>query len=265
MLRRDRDTLQVGLGADAVRLPDSEQIRRLLDVLDPHRPPASDTDPVDVAARGELDRLATAGHLEPPPQRSASREAELRDGRWALPGTVGLVAAATQTRARLEPLLGPAGLRLDDTWPRAWLVVAAGPVRRTLVDDLVRSGAPHLVVESLDGVRRVGPFVVPGRTACLRCVDAHRADRDPRYPLLVDQAATALARMPPPIEPVTDLLALAWAVRDLTAFERGTEPSTWSASVEIDAVDEPRWPVARRQWLRHPHCGCAWDDLVALP
>ena len=41
-------------------------------------------------------------------------------------------------------------------------------------------GVPHLLLTvSADGVRP-GPFVVPGVTACLRCLDAHRSERDPR-------------------------------------------------------------------------------------
>ena len=42
----------------------------------------------------------------------------------------------------------------------------------------------------------VGPFVVPGTTACLRCVDAHRTDADPAWPLLV--AAVRRAARPRP-------------------------------------------------------------------
>ena len=43
----------------------------------------------------------------------------------------------------------------------------------------------------------IGPFVVPGETACLRCVDAHCTDADPSWPLLVRQYAAASSRRPP--------------------------------------------------------------------
>jgi hypothetical protein len=40
------------------------------------------------------------------------------------------------------------------------------------------------------------------------------------------------------------------------AFLGGVEPTTWSATVDLDAAA----PV-RRAWLRHPHCGCTWADV----
>jgi hypothetical protein len=47
-----------------------------------------------------------------------------------------------------------------------------------------------------------------------------------------------------------------WVVRDVLAFLDGGEPTTWSATVDLDAAA----PV-RRVWLRHPHCGCTWADV----
>ncbi len=52
------------------------------------------------------------------------------------------------------------------------------------IDRLVQADRPHLLVTAVAGRVRVGPCVVPGLTACLRCVDAHLADRDPRHPLV---------------------------------------------------------------------------------
>ncbi len=130
---------------------------------------------------------------------------------------------------------------------------------RDPIDDLVREGAPHLLVVSRGGVLELGPFVSPGHTACLRCVDAHRAEPDPRRHLVVEQIAQAVAAGA--FEPRDELLwslALAWAVRDLVRFAEGSRPSTWSASYEIGPLDPPR----SHEWERHPHCGCAWDALL---
>ena len=128
------------------------------------------------------------------------------------------------------------------------------------IDDLVREGAPHLMVVSRAGPLEVGPFVSPGHTACLRCVDAHRAEPDPRRHLVVEQIAQAVAGGA--VEPRDELLwslALAWAVRDVVRFVEGHRPSTWSTSYEIGPLDPPR----AHEWARHPHCGCAWDALLA--
>ncbi len=106
----------------------------------------------------------------------------------------------------------------------------------------------------------MGPFVEPGRTACLRCVDAHEALADERRPLLIAQAATAAIRQPPPRDPVLDALALAWAVRDLCRYVEGDEPSTWSTTCDLSPAGLPD----AVRWGRHPDCGCAWDAVLVL-
>jgi hypothetical protein len=102
--------------------------------------------------------------------------------------------------------------------------------------------------------------VVPGSTACLRCVDAHHTDADPAWPLLVRQHHDAAARdradgVPEPLDPLLAELAVAWLVRDLATYADGRRPSTWSATVTLHAHLER---VETRAWLRHPACGCAW-------
>ena len=164
------------------------------------------------------------------------------------------------SHAIVTDLLEIAGLEVDDASPSVWLVVASGPIAREAIDPLVRAGAPHLLVSGDTGGRRIGPFVEPGRTACLRCVDAHEAEADPRRPFLVEQAALRSVG-DEPVDPVLDRLALAWAVRDLCRYLEGDEPSTWSATVDLGPTDAPRLV----RWLRHPHCGCAWDLLFDLP
>ncbi|UMG91816.1 hypothetical protein [Nocardioides sp. TF02-7] len=171
---------------------------------------------------------------------------------------VGVRAGAAHAGAVTE-LLAAAGVAVDDDRPAVWLVVADGEHVRESIDPLVRGGQPHLLVSGDATRRRLGPFVDPGRTACLRCVDAHEAEADPRLPFLVEQAA--LAREPAPRDPVVDRLALAWAVRDLCRYLEGEQPSTWSATVDVGPGAAP--VVVQR--LRHPHCGCAWDLLLDIP
>ncbi|WP_141014009.1 hypothetical protein [Nocardioides sambongensis] len=270
VLRRDATTLQIGLDAAGVLLPDTPDVRRLLADLDPLGTPLPPEDaPLAPTGRYDAlpvleharDALRAAGHLEEvhPPPRPATTT---RDGFWAVTDTVALDIGDPSVRSAVERLVEQAGLRVDDTRPAARLVVSQGPLRREVVDDLVRTQTPHLLVSSLQGARRVGPFVVPGRTACLRCVDAHEAAGDPRRPLLIEQAARAARLRPEPSDPVTDAVALSWAVRDLACFVRGGEPATWSATLDL----EPLAPgPGLRRWLRHPYCGCAWDQMMLLP
>lgn len=101
---------------------------------------------------------------------------------------------------------------------------------------------PHLVVRlGLESVR-VGPFVQPGVTACLRCLAATGLPGGARPAAYAD------------LDPALVMVALAWAVRDLGSWNAGELPSTWSGTVTIGADLSPE--VTR--WPRHPHCGCSW-------
>lgn len=157
---------------------------------------------------------------------------------------------------RLRSLLAAAGPGVTSAGP-ADLVVAcsAGPLPRAVVDPWLAEGTPHLVVAGtgVPGSLRVGPLVEPGRTACLRCVDAAESAQDPRRTLIIEQLA---ARSPVPIRTLTLELALVWAARDIATFLAGECPATWSAT--LDAHTSPPVP---RFWPRHPDCGCCWDEL----
>ena len=140
------------------------------------------------------------------------------------------------------------------------LLVAVGEPPREAVDTWMRSGTPHLLVRLTEGCAVIGPFVLPGETACLRCVDAHHTDVDPSWPLLVTQYASAVTReredtVPEPVDRLLATLACAWAARELASSAEGRLPATASVTVRLDphltALETHRWP-------RHPACGCGW-------
>ncbi len=244
---RDGATLQVGLhpGHRAV-LPDLPHVRSLLTLL----------------AHGvDVDRLA---HDQREALRRLSRENLLLDAddevarsRARERGRVEVVANPSVQPA-VTRLLAEAGATVSrEGRASVALIVATGAeTRRDDVDRLVQADRAHLLVNAVAGRLRVGPCVVPGLTACLRCVDEHLTDRDPRHPLVVEQHL----EVDPADHPrVADLhLGLAWAVRDVVALLEGDRPTTWSATVDLD----PEGPVTQR-WRRHPRCGCAWGDVLA--
>lgn len=167
----------------------------------------------------------------------------------------------TEGGPRIEDLLHDAGVPTEGT-PRAALLVSRGEPARDLPDAWLHDDLPHLVVTATaDGVR-IGPFVEPGRTACLRCLDAHRADHDPRWPLVLLQHVTAADAAPDVPDPVPgDLLALAlvWAVRDLVGWLDGRRPRSWSTTIDVG----PDLALPVRAWPQHPACGCAWEQRFA--
>lgn len=276
VVARSPGVLQIGIEPPTLCVPDEPGVRELLDDLT--RPGgATGTDAATALpdpARDVLQRLEALGLLIRLP--TAVRVADPTDvvlraqfGPDAVRRRASRDAAAVAVRCDpatelvLGPLLERAGLsraELSDLDAAAHLVVSTGPVDREVLDHLVRGSVPHLLVTGDARRRRVGPFVEPGRTACLRCVDAHESLRDPRRPLVLAQAARAAVDSPPPLDPVVEQLVLAWAVRDLARHVEGDEPSTWSTTVDVAPGGAPE--VTR--WGRHPECGCAWDVLTLM-
>ena len=248
MTERRDGSLQVGLHVDRrLILPDQPAVRELLARLGHSLDPAGLAGPERVLA----DRLAAAGLLadeHEAARRTATRSAALIE--VVADEAAGALARRLLVEAGLTAARGP-----DD--PALTLVVTGGAEPpRTDLDRLAKADRPHLLVTSVADRVRVGPCVVPGLTACVRCVDEHLADRDPSHPRLVAQHLVADRTDVP--RPGDLALGLAWAVRDVVALVDGDRPTTWSATVDLT----PGGPVTH-EWRRHPRCGCAWGDLLA--
>ncbi|KOX34955.1 MULTISPECIES: TOMM precursor leader peptide-binding protein [unclassified Streptomyces] len=117
----------------------------------------------------------------------------------------------------------------------------------------VSTGVPHLYAGVVEATGVVGPLVLPGGTACARCLQEERTDRDPVRPRLLAQWRSGA---PHPL-PACDL-GLATAVAGLAAahalaFLDGNLPAStgtrWEASLPF-----LEWRTER---LRpHPACPC---------
>jgi hypothetical protein len=187
----------------------------------------------------------------------------VRDGGLATAGdaVVGGIAAADEGRPRSAAAADAVRRAnpLTDLCPLppgapADLVVLTGPWAASdpLAAGVQRAGTPHLVATVRGQTGVVGPLVLPGRTACLRCGDLHRRDEDPAWPAL---AAQLTAADPPPSgTTVTCLLtAVTAAVQVLAYLDRSGAPLTLDGTVELRPPDLlPRF----RRWPRHPSCGC---------
>jgi len=115
---------------------------------------------------------------------------------------------------------------------------------------LVTDGAPHLSVVLREASVLVGPLVEPGRSACLRCVDLHRTDRDPHWPTIAAQLAV--------LRPAAEESMLA-AVAGTLAAAQVIARVDGRASPVTDGAFEVRLPdlVPRLiSWAPHPDCGC---------
>jgi bacteriocin biosynthesis cyclodehydratase domain-containing protein len=284
VLRRGAADLQVGLDPEsAIVLPNIPAVlatlrsltrpgdsaafrdRATVDLLTAHGLVLDERDLVPWAASGQVDPSATAALArDAGPDTRSVREARRRSR--TVTRTFGHPVGG-DLRARFLALTAAAGIREAATRrvaaPDCGVLLGVGEPDRELLDPWTRAGTPYVLVRMTEGRAVVGPFVVPGRTACLRCLDAYCTDADPVWPLLVRQYASLSSRdrgdgATEPVDPLLAALALGWAARDVASFVDGARPSSWSATVTLHARLSS---LETREWLRHPACGCSWDAL----
>jgi bacteriocin biosynthesis cyclodehydratase domain-containing protein len=113
---------------------------------------------------------------------------------------------------------------------------------------------PHLLVSVRETVAAIGPFVLPGRTPCLRCLELGRGDRDPRWPSLAAQLAASTRAVVDPCElPLATAAGSIAVMHALHWLDTGDLPSSAGGVVEVDAADGA---TRRRSLAAHPACGC---------
>jgi hypothetical protein len=135
------------------------------------------------------------------------------------------------------------------------VAVDAPEVDRLVTDHLLRTDQPHLLLRSTGSTVTVGPLVVPGHTACLRCTDLGRRDRDPAWPQLLPQ----LVRLRRPPSPLLTAWAGSVGAAQAHAFLAGELPESAGATLELSSADHlMRW----RAWPRHAACGCSWSGTT---
>jgi bacteriocin biosynthesis cyclodehydratase domain-containing protein len=288
--RRSHDELQVGLADDlAIVLPDLPEIRALLAGLQEGRPPgphATLPPTVLLACERLLARdLVVDGDVWC--RQLGSTGPETDQARTATVAEHGLAAAevlrrrtatrvavdavgAPRAAARIDGLLTMTGLevgpaRAAGTTDGSDLVVVLrrGEPDRADLDPLLRQDQPHVLLTVSEGRVQLGPFVQPGVTACVRCIDAHRHDADPRRSLVAQQYSDAgpagTCGLPAPVPPDLLDIAVGMLARDVTRWSDGEQPSTWSSTIDVD----PALRLSRTLWRRHPGCGCSWAGTVA--
>ena len=124
---------------------------------------------------------------------------------------------------------------------------------------LVSEGVPHLLASVSEAAGTVGPFVVPGETACLHCIDLHRSDLDPAWPALLAQ--TVVPGPAPASEVALAGLVASLAVLHVTTFLIGERSTSMGGTLTISSDGR----VRRRTWRPHPGCGCRFEHLAVPP
>ncbi len=186
---------------------------------------------------------------------------DVRDEGRARPGDTAVGGLSSQDRGRRRGHAATSRLHAVSSTvrsaapPRPDLVVLAPAAglddrdTRSLQSTLV----PHLLAEVRDTVGVVGPLVLPGRSACLRCLDHARTDRDPDWPGLAVQLAERPAVA---CDAVLAAAVSAQAALQVLALLDGILPATVGGSLELALPD---WRWRRRTWSPHPDCDCRWQ------
>lgn len=278
ILRRDMRTLQLGLEWPGIAaVVDSPSVRAVLDAVDGFRDVAgvvlaAASHGVDADdATAAVEALVDAGALV---DQAVLRPARVDEATWAsmwlLAGRTSTAAAVLALRRtsrvyvdgtgriadQVRALVGAEEIALQPGREGATLVVIASDHEpsRAAADDAMSDGRPFLCVGVRELVGVVGPFVVPGRTACVRCVDLSRADLEPWWSTLVDSAnhnPPASGCCPPSLAAVT----AGYAAQEVALWASGALPVSCDALVEIP---HGLGRVHTLGYERHPYCGCGW-------
>ncbi|GIJ50131.1 thiamin biosynthesis protein [Virgisporangium aliadipatigenens] len=181
---------------------------------------------------------------------------------WAVPGDamVGGVLPADADRARSSAAAdavrraAPEARVTPLRSGAATFVVRVGnrPGSALATKGVRQGGSPRLDVYLRDGLVVVGPLVVPGRSPCGRCLELHRRDADPTWPVLAAQLATG-RDLAEPCTVTTTLAGCAFAAAEVLRHVDGRPTRTRGAIVEVSDAGRTR----RRSWLPHPRCDCS--------
>src|ERR1022692_3296664 len=163
------------------------------------------------------------------------------------------------------PMAGPAGtprrapggkppVTRSRAGKRPDLAVLVGSHDPEIASALVRDRIPHLAASAGEAIGVVGPLVVAGQSACLRCLDLARSDRDPAWPLILAQLA---GQQPDPLAcdaPLAAAVAALAAAQALAFIDRPAEAgATMNGTLELVLPD---WQWRRRTWPPHRECDC---------
>jgi hypothetical protein len=173
---------------------------------------------------------------------------------WPLPAPAAGPGRPPTIPARQAAVAGRRRGLLAGREPRPDLVVLVGVPDPQVGERLVADGLPHLVAAGIEAIGVVGPLVVPGQTACLRCLDLTRAELDPAWPLILAQLAGRQADPPACGAVLTTSVAAQAAAQALLFVDRpGQAGPAWNGTLELEM---PGWQWRRRTWPLHPDCAC---------
>lgn len=178
------------------------------------------------------------------PLLDRSRRGAPRSAVEMLAAACALIGAQPRARTQRPPDLV---VLTDDPW-------------RSLGEQWQARGVAQLAVAADAGAAEIGPLVIPGITACLRCRELDRRARDASWPLLV-------AQLPGADRPLTRgdgrgegavmaMIAAAWATAWAVEWLRGEWDAEHPLSGAVIGLSSPQLAITGHRLTAHPACGC---------
>ncbi|MBB5774571.1 hypothetical protein [Nonomuraea jabiensis] len=166
---------------------------------------------------------------------------------------------SARRRPSVNAMAGGSYLGDQSDRPDLVILTPVAPLDGVLVNELTSLGIPHLLGSAFEGHGTVGPLVIPGKTACLHCLDLTRRDRDPMWPIV-----TARLGGYPPGETACDVtltaLVAAAVAGHALAYLDGGESAVTNGTIDVT----PDWRWKRRSWTMHPQCRCMRNNPYSL-
>jgi hypothetical protein len=156
--------------------------------------------------------------------------------------------------ARAIARIAPQTATADESRLVPDLAVLTTPVAQAEVEALMRDRVPHLAARADEAIGMVGPLVEPGRSACLRCINLHKAARDAAWPKVLAQ--TAAGASPAACDTVLAAATAALASAQALAVIDGCGPQPPAAANGTLELFLPEWQWRRRTWLPVANCAC---------
>jgi hypothetical protein len=156
--------------------------------------------------------------------------------------------------ARVVSRVAP-DVRTDEDGTRPDIAVLTDEHDQTQADALMAEDIPHVYAGAAEAIGVVGPLVMPGRSACLRCQDLTRRDRDPAWPAIAAQLAGGRIATPA-CDAVLATAVATQVARQTLMFIDAAEPAPAVINGTLEVV-LPDWRWRRRTWPAHRDCGCS--------
>ena len=120
----------------------------------------------------------------------------------------------------------------------------------------MHAGLPHLYAGVAEATGIVGPLVLPGQSACARCLALHRADTDPAWPRMLAQLRSGRAVPVPPCDTALAITVAGLAAVHALMFLDGGRPASLGGRLEVSLTDTS---MTAHPISPHPECGCTWQ------